>query len=139
MMEVSHHCGDCCRIMLIMSSVAFYLTALILSQTRPINMFVILSFRNRELLMTLPKSSIILHFVLQLSVVNWLVNGPKIFCSIVSLESFFVINSKFLMMPKAKSLLFMKVKMIGKSSSFMIEAEHTSIMLTMLSDISCFT
>ena len=64
-------------------------------------MLVILSFKKSELLMTFPSKSIILHFVRQFSVVNWFVKGAKIFCSMISLDSFLAIPSKFLMIPKA--------------------------------------
>lgn len=135
MSMLSHHWGDCWQIMLIINWVAFYLTALILSETRLTNIVVILSFKNKELLITLPKSYTNWHFIRQLSVLNWVTKGVSIFSSIMVLENLLVIAYKFLTIPTASSLLLMKVMMMGSISSLMTAGLQTSARPTMCSDI----
>ncbi len=123
---LSHHCGDCWRMMFTINVVAFYLTAPILSSAKRTNVVVSWSFKKNELLITPVNKSIKTHFAFQSSVLSWLTNGVRIFCSITYDENFFVKISKFFNTPTAKSFDFRNVKIIGRSSSLIREAVITS-------------
>lgn len=128
---LSHHCGDCWQIMLIISCEAFSLTAWILSCTKWTSIVVSLSLRKSELLITAVKRSISWHLIFQSSVLSWINKGVNILSSIISGENFFIRTWNLSKTPTANLLFFMKDKMMGKIYSLIKAGVSTSIKPTM--------